>query len=843
VEPASASPPQRPELLDLLFEQAGVALCLVAPGGRVVRANGDWLRAGGFAWEDVAGADILDLFPEARDVAAAQHARVRAGETIQVPRHARRVNDRETWLEGRISPVPMAGGTGLLITERDVTAEVVARRLADAERDEAERALAAAAARLRASYELTAALGTAHAPAEVARIVMGRGLAAFGATAGTFAVPTRDGALEIIDAAGYPAPVIEAWRGLGPGVVSPIAEAFRTRAPVWIAAPAEAQARFPSWAAVVALGGEGADGAWAALPLVSDGELLGVLGLGFRRGAPFRADERALHLSVSQKCAQALDRTRLFAGEREARSLAEQRAEALRESERRLATGARAFGTVLFEQDRELRYTWLFNPDPAVGAAVGRTDAEVFGEENARELVELKRRVLASGDPVSADVRLEIGGEARWLLVTLEPMRAAAGEVAGLVGAAMDITARKRAEEALRRANERLETAAREKDSFLAMLSHELRNPLGAISNASRVIRLRVAAGQEIARPLATLERQVRNAARLLDDLLDVSRITRGLVELRTEPVELESIVASAVEAQRPLLDAAGQSLALDLPEAPLAVVGDPTRLEQVAANLLHNAVKYTPEGGHIRVALSREGEDAVLRVEDDGAGIAPDLLPRVFDLFVQGDPGLARSRGGLGIGLTLVKRLVELHGGTVEARSEGPGRGSSFTVRLRALRPPRRTGGRSRRKAGAGEPSRPAPRAAPASGARVLVVEDNLDAAALLAEYLRALGHDVRVANDGAQALGLVGDFTPEVALLDVGLPGMDGYELAQRLRTRLGEATLLVAVTGYGQPSDQRLARAAGFERHLTKPVSPEDLAAIVASVVEARRPAPAV
>ena len=831
MEHAAEPAPERPELLDLLFEQAGVSLCLVSPDGEVLRANREWLRSTGLAPEHVAGTDVLELLRDVYGHTRVDHERVRAGETIPLPRHARWLEGRETWWEGQIAPVPLPRGTGLLITGRDVTAEVAARSAAERERAQAEQALAAAAARLRASYELTAALSAVHTPAEAARTMMEKGLAAFGADAGAVAVPVGEGFLEIVDAAGYPAEALEAWRRVSLSTPSPLAEAYRTRAPVWLAARQEAKVHFPAWSAAF---DASANRAWAALPLLSDGEVLGVLGLAFAREAQFRPEEQALHLSVSQKCAQALDRTRLFAREREARALAERRAAALRQSERRLATGARAFGTTLFEQDRELRYTWSFNPTPAVGGELGRTDAEVLGEENARALVALERRVIELGEPVSADVRVVVGGDTRWLLVSLEPIRGEGREVVGLTGAAVDITERKRAEEALRHANEGLERAAREKDSFLAMLSHELRNPLGAICHASRVIRLRAAVGQDVARPLATLERQVRNAARLLDDLLDVSRITRGLVELRTEPVELQAVIASAVDAQRPLLEAAGQSLALDLPPAPLTVDGDPTRLEQVVANLLHNAIKYTPERGHVRLALAREGDEVLLRVEDDGTGIAPELLPRLFDLFVQGETGLARSRGGLGIGLTLVKRLVELHGGTVEARSAGPGQGSTFTVRLRARGLERVEGAA----AGAAKPAADRAARPPPGGARVLVVEDNVDAAALLAEYLRALGHDVRVANDGAQAIGVVGGFTPDVALLDVGLPGMDGYELARRLRARLGDAPLIVAVTGYGQESDRRLARAAGFARHLTKPVAPEELAALVAAAVRPPR-----
>jgi signal transduction histidine kinase/ActR/RegA family two-component response regulator len=559
-------------------------------------------------------------------------------------------------------------------------------------------------------YELTAALAAAHTPDEVVAIVFEKGLAALDADAAVLALPDAGGALRVTRSAGYSRDQAERWTRAPVLPASPLAEAAHEGAAVWLESREEAEARYPAWAGRMAAL---PDRAWAALPFVVEGELLGVLGLAFREEGRLRPEDRARHLSVSLKCAQAFERARLYTREREARALAEHAAEALR------------------------------------------------------------------------------------------------------------------------RANERLEAAAREKDGFLAMLAHELRNPLAAISSAARVIRLRAARGEDLDRPLAMLDRQVRNGARLLDDLLDVSRLTRGLVDLRREPVRLEAVVASAVESQRELIDAAGHRLELSLPDAPLVVSGDPTRLEQVVANLVHNAAKYTPERGHVRVSLSREGGDAVLTVADDGAGIPPELLPRIFELFVQGETGLARSRGGLGLGLTLVKRLVELHGGVVSARSEGRGCGSAFTVRLAAL-PAHEV---SAPAAGGGAASRAA-----GHGARVLVVEDNLDAAALLAEYLRVLGHEVRVANDGAGAIATLAAFTPDVALLDVGLPGMDGYELAGRLRARLGDAVQIVAVTGYGQESDRRRALQAGFARHLTKPVAPEELAELVAAAARARRRIPA-
>ena len=380
---------------------------------------------------------------------------------------------------------------------------------------------------------------------------------------------------------------------------------------------------------------------------------------------------------------------------------------------------------------------------------------------------------------------------------------------------AMDeIAARKRAEEALLAAD-------RGKDEFLAMLAHELRNPLAAIASAAGALDAR-AEGDDprSAELLAVIGRQSRHLARLVDDLLDVSRFSRGRIELRREPVELRRAAAGAVESVRPHVELRRQILTVTLPDEPLWLDADLTRIEQILANLLHNAAKFTAPGGRIDLEAERQGAEVLVRVRDEGAGIDPELLPRVFDLFVQGERSLARSRGGLGIGLTLVRSLVERHGGTIEAASEGPGRGSELRVRLPLLAAPERR-----------EPAA-APGPAAAAGSRVLLVEDNLDAAESLGELLRIWGHEVTMAHDGAAALRAVPEARPEVVLLDIGLPGMDGYEVASRLRATPGLAGLrLIAVTGYGQESDRRRARLAGFDHHLVKPVDLDRLRALLA------------
>jgi PAS domain S-box-containing protein len=384
----------------------------------------------------------------------------------------------------------------------------------------------------------------------------------------------------------------------------------------------------------------------------------------------------------------------------------------------------------------------------------------------------------------------------------------------------LDVTERKRAEEALREADRR-------KDEFLAMLAHELRNPLAPIRNALHLLKqtgLEDAVRQEVR---GMMERQVQHLSRLVDDLLDISRITRGKIQLRKERLDVAAVVQRAVETCRPAVEERRHNLIVSLPPEPPGLEVDPARLEQVLSNLLDNAAKYTPEGGRIEVTAAREGGEVVLRVRDTGVGIRPDMLARIFDLFVQSERVLEDARGGLGIGLALVRSLVAMHGGSVAAHSDGPGRGSEFVVRLPAL--------------AEGREQAPAPPAAPAAPVaagptrRVLVVDDSADAAESLALILRLGGHEVRVAHDGPAALAAVLDARPEVVFLDLGMPGMDGCEVARHLRLQPGlEGVTLVALTGWGQAEDRRRTREAGFDHHLVKPVDPAALNALLTGPV---------
>jgi signal transduction histidine kinase/CheY-like chemotaxis protein len=392
------------------------------------------------------------------------------------------------------------------------------------------------------------------------------------------------------------------------------------------------------------------------------------------------------------------------------------------------------------------------------------------------------------------------------------------GQVRGVVAACADITDRKRAEEALRAADRR-------KDEFMAMLGHELRNPLGPIRNAVQILNI-ISSQEPMAREArAMIERQVSHMARMIDDLLDVSRIARGKIQLRRERCDLVRIVRETAADYRPSLEAGGLSLAVDLPAEPLWVMGDATRLSQVIGNLLHNAQKFTDAGGRVVVHTATEpgGGRAVVTVRDTGIGIEPDVLARMFDAFSQADTSLDRTRGGLGLGLALVKGLIELHSGEVHARSGGTGRGSEFTIRL-----PLETSAASAATVEAPGPER-------ARRSRVLVVEDNVDAAESLRMLLQLNGHEVAVVHDGPAALGAAGSFRPELVLCDLGLPGgMSGYDVARALRqSPETAATPLIALSGYGREEDCHRSREAGFDLHLTKPVDFARLRQILAGV----------
>jgi len=450
------------------------------------------------------------------------------------------------------------------------------------------------------------------------------------------------------------------------------------------------------------------------------------------------------------------------------------------------------------EQGMGAGWTSAVHPDDRTRSA------EVFLEANRRQ------------EPFSLDYRLRrADGEYRWAIDAGRPRFDADGRFLGFIGSVIDVHERTRAQQALQEADRR-------KSEFIAMLSHELRNPLAALRNALEFLRMSGKGGGELAPIREMMDRQVNQLVRLVDDLLEMSRISRGAFELRKEHVEIAAVVRSALETCDAAFEAGGHALGISLPEEPLWVEGDSMRLAQVVANLLNNAAKYTRPGGRIEIRTERRDDAAEISVRDNGAGISPHAMPHLFEMFSRGDQSEGNGQGGLGIGLAISRRLVEMHGGTIQAYSAGRGMGSTFTVRL-----PLAADQHAR---GAADPGT----TAEVAQQRILVVDDNRDSAESLGMLLEFLGAEVRIAGGGPAALDLFGEFDPEVVLLDIGMPEMDGYEVARRIRARDPQRrTSIVALTGWGQEEDRRRSREAGFDHHLVKPVDLDALRALLTSI----------
>ena len=727
-----------------------------------------------------------------------------------------------------------------------------------------ERASAREGRWLEALEQMAAALDAERDPAEMAGTTLTIARAATGASGGLVALLDADGAtIEAVRWFGAPGEVPSLFGKIPLAALLPVTVAVRTGTSVAVESRAEAVRRFPMLEAILPPSGHEAG---VSLPLWADDRPAGVLALTFPERRAVDAAEWRFLEALARLAADGVLRQVAQARERDAAARVAACAEATRafaeasgDLDALMATVARevvrsgvvdcAGVGVVTEDEDELSARALAHREPAeearvrallaryrfrVGdgiiggvAAGGRT--AVFQPEAIASL----REAAAPGLRSELD-RFGIRGlfvaplpsppgsrrPALGVLVAIRTtMRAFTPEDQALLTelasrAALAIVNARRVVEA--------EAASRAKDEFLAMLGHELRNPLAPIVTALKLLRDR---DGEADSALKVIERQVRHLARLVDDLLDVSRITRGRVTLACAPIEAAAVVAKAVEIARPLVEERRHALEIDVARG-LVIEGDEVRLAQVIANLLTNAAKYTPPEGHIRVRARRaddgRGEAIEIVVSDDGIGIAPELLPRVFDLFVQGRRGLDRSEGGLGIGLTIVRRLVEMHGGQIRVSSPGVGRGTEVVVWLPAAK---------EREAAAALPSA-ASTAAPARR-RVLVVDDNADAADLLAELLVAAGHEVVVAYDGEEALERSAEAPCDVAILDLGLPGMDGYALAEQLHARPDGGPTLVALSGYGLEADRRRTARAGFVRHFVKPVDPDRLLAVIAEL----------
>ena len=544
--------------------------------------------------------------------------------------------------------------------------------------------------------------------------------------------------------------------------------------------------------------------AYVAVPILKDGAWPGLITVFTPGPRDWRPDEVTLIIDVAHRLFLLCERVRAKM--------------ALRESEARLqALIENLPGGAVFVVDRELRY------QIAEGEAIadaGHKSVDFLGKlvrealpENLASVYESFYRKALAGEHFEHEH--EVHGRA--YLTRGVPLYSSSGQIYAVLAASFDITERKRAEADLR-------DVARRKDEFLAMLAHELRNPLAAISSATQVMKHATTDNASVQRPREVIERQMQHLTRLVDDLLDMSRLTWGKINLKHETLSLAAVLSSAVEASRPLIDARRHHLAIMLPPSAAQVAGDPTRLVQVFGNLLNNAAKYTEPGGHIALHTVIENGEAIVYIRDNGCGLSASLLPHVFELFTQEGRSLDRSQGGLGVGLALVCSLVTMHGGSVKAYSKGLGRGSEFVVRL-----PLTGDGNSfelpTTNIGAAPTSALSPRM------KVLVVEDNADAAEMLAMLLRGGGDDVRVAHDGLVALDQARDFQPQVVLCDIGLPSLSGYMVATRLREQPEyRETLLIALSGYGRDEDRDQSKVAGFDHHLTKPVDPEFLAALL-------------
>jgi PAS domain S-box-containing protein len=461
-----------------------------------------------------------------------------------------------------------------------------------------------------------------------------------------------------------------------------------------------------------------------------------------------------------------------------------------------------------------------YTPEEAIGRQITILVPPELRDEEEQILIKLKR-----GERIDHFDTTRVAKDGRRIPIslTVSPIRDSRGVIIGASKVARDISERIRAERAVQEREEALREADRRKDDFMALLAHELRNALTPIRYAL-AMSAKGGTPEQQKRAEEVIGRQLMNMSRFLDDLLDISRITRSTLELKKNPTELIFIIGNAIETARPILNAKHHNLSLDLPKRAVHLEADAVRLAQVFSNLLINAAKYTDPGGQIELRAAQEGEEVVVAVRDNGIGIAADMMPRLFTVYSQSRMALGRAEGGLGIGLSLVRGLVMLHGGSVDARSDGPGSGSEFTVRLPI--------GNSLEKRASGGSDAETPVAG--AGLKILVVDDSRDAADTCATLLELSGHHVQTAYTGRRAFELAEAFRPHALLLDIGLPDLDGYQLAQEIRaTPWGRSIALIAVTGWGQEEDRRRAFAAGFDHHLTKPIAAETVESLLQSL----------
>jgi signal transduction histidine kinase/CheY-like chemotaxis protein len=712
---------------------------------------------------------------------------------------------------------------------------------------------------------LAAVLSGVADPASMAREAVEQGQAALAADAGVVFLLSSDGAtVEIGHDSGYPEDSLRPWGRFPLSADLPATEAIRSRQTVLVRSRDEMSRRYPEMASRKPTF---IHDSWAAVPLAVEGVCIGALGFSFFAAQAFEAQEVAFLQVVADQCAQALHRAQL--AERERRSTA--RLRVLAEASRVLAAASLDVGSVLKAMAAQI----LAHVGPACAISLASPDgdwleiAAVQDQDPERErllrqlggTLRLRRgeglsgKVLATessvllpsfipnemasrvAPPIAS--RLEELGVHSLMCVPLRSRGRTLGTITtSRFGGGQPFTAddlslledladratlaieNARLHEAEREARARAEDADRRKDEFLAMLGHELRNPLAPLWMATEILRQVPAQEESQVWARDAIARQVAQLSRLVDDLLDVSRINLGKIELRLEPLDLGAVAVQALEASRPLLAERDHQVVVEVPAVPVVVRGDAVRLTQAISNLLNNAAKYTDRAGQVRLRVASVGEQAIVAVSDTGIGISADMLGRVFDLFAQGQEARERSKGGLGVGLTLVKRLVEMHGGYVQVSSPGEGHGSEFVLgfpRIDAATAP------ARDRAPATEHA--------AARRRVLIADDNIDAAQGLRHFLESRDQEVEVVHDGAAAESALSRLEFEVILLDISLPGMDGLEVARRVRARAAaRRPLMIAITGLGRDDDRQRSIAAGFDHHLVKPIDPTRLAALL-------------
>jgi PAS domain S-box-containing protein len=866
-------------LLDLLFEEPGFARCLVSPDGRALRANGEWLRSTGRTLEEVLGGQMSKLLPVTDGTADALLARARAGQRTEIPRHVRVIEGRETWWEGNIAPLRTDGGVGFLVTDREL-ANPVAREPDDAVAlsDPARLQLLVDSVRDYAIFMLDAAGRVATWNTGAERIKGYRADEIIGEHFSRFYAPEdlerRKPEAELKVASQTGRFEDEGWRVRKDGsrfwasvVISRVTDpsgrllgfakvtcdltgrqreeqlmAEKERLAVTLRSIGDAviatdeagrvtvfngvAEQLTGWTPEEALGNplprffnivnevtrEPAES--PVDRVLREGIVVGLANhttLVARDGterpiADSGAPIRDIHGRIAGVILVFRDQT----AERSAQDAlrrSEQRLRALADSMPQLAWTAQPDGFTAWYNRRWYEYT---GTTPAQMEGWGW---QVVHDPATLPLVlEKWKDSIATGTSFEMEFPLRgADGTFRRFLTRVSPVKDEDGKVLQWFGTNTDVTELVEAQDALRE-------AARRKDDFLAVLSHELRNPLAPIRNSIYILDRAEPAGEQARRAKHVLNRQITHLVRLVDDLLDMTRITRGMVELRRADLDLGGLVRLTAEDYRALMEERGINFTVEVPPAPTLVHGDETRLAQVIGNLLQNAAKFTAAGGSVWVSMIDGGDTAELRVRDSGVGIQPEVLEHIFEPFTQAKQTLARTGGGLGLGLALVKGLVELHGGRVDVRSEGDGHGSEVTVRMPITVQPEVP----LSEGGIGSVAR--------RHYRVLVVEDNEDAAQSLAELVGMFGHEVEIARDGPSALERALAHRPDVVLCDIGLPGMSGYEVAKVLRTSHEKRMKLIAVSGYAQPEDVRRASEAGFDAHVAKPPDPAQIERLI-------------